>query len=363
MAKGIYVGTTEEETLIAFTSNPVPTAWDGTSLTSDTATNDYGIWKITASSTNVNAVENAFDNSTSTVWQSGSSASVNYVTLNCPTDITIKPTEISIKYKNFANLSAIEGQRSSGEWINLATLERKTSETTTTFNINTGEYYKAIRIVANQINSSYAYQYLYDFKINSGTIKKAGKTNIARKVKKFYIGVDGKARKVKKGYIGVNGVARLFYNYIEPQTITSFSTPSFAAATYTDEFGSIWSVSPSTAYKAWDKDDSTYYTGSASSTTRLTLTLPDGYYLTPKRFFYTIRYCSWTLYGVTADGTEYSITSGGNGGTGTVDDYTDISSSNRREYVKFYLDISSYNGSTAPQMKEAYFSNSTLRIG
>jgi hypothetical protein len=363
MAKGIYVGVTEEETLIAFTSNPVPTAWDGTSLTSDTATNDYGIWKITASSTNVNAVENAFDNSTSTVWQSGSSASVNYVTLNCPTDITIKPTEISIKYKNFANLSAIEGQRSSGEWINLATLERKTSETTTTFNIDTGEYYKAIRIVANQINSSYAYQYLYDFKINSGTIKKAGKTNIARKVKKLYIGVDGKARKIKKGYIGVNGVARLFYNYIEPQTITSFSTPNFTSAKYTDEFGSEWTLSPATAYAAWDKNGDTYFSGSASSTVRLTLTLPDGYYLTPKKFYYQMRYCDWTLYGVTADGTEYSIATGGNGGTGMVNSSTDISFSNQREYVKFYLDISSYNGSNIPQMWMAYFGSSILRIG
>ena len=185
---------------------------------------------------------------------------------------------------------------------------------------------------------------------------------VARKVKKAYMGVDDVTRKVKKGYIGVNDVARLFYSSIEPQTITNFSTPNFTASTYIDEFGSEWTVSPSTAYTAWDNDDSTYYTGSASNTTRLTLTLPDGYYLTPNRFWYTIRYCSWVLYGVTADGTEYSIATGANGGTGTVYSYTDILTSNQREYVKFYLDISSYNGSTAPQMKEAYFSSSTLRI-
>ena len=35
--------------------------------------------------------------------------------------------------------------------------------------------------------------------------------DIARAVKKMYIGVDGMARKVKKAYIGVGGVAKLFY--------------------------------------------------------------------------------------------------------------------------------------------------------
>jgi len=36
--------------------------------------------------------------------------------------------------------------------------------------------------------------------------------NTARKIKKSYIGVDGKARKIKKAYIGVNGVAKLFWS-------------------------------------------------------------------------------------------------------------------------------------------------------
>ena len=39
-----------------------------------------------------------------------------------------------------------------------------------------------------------------------------GVADVARKVKKMYIGVDGVARKVKKAYIGVDGVARLWWN-------------------------------------------------------------------------------------------------------------------------------------------------------
>lgn len=34
----------------------------------------------------------------------------------------------------------------------------------------------------------------------------------ARKVKKMYLGVDGKARRIKKGYIGIGNVARQFFN-------------------------------------------------------------------------------------------------------------------------------------------------------
>lgn len=295
MAKGMYVGVTEEEKIIAFTSHPVPTSWtknsDGLSAT---ASNEYGEWRIKSTTYDgQDSVDEAFDSSTSTFWQSSSSKTVNYVTLNCPTDITIKPTEITIKYKDFANLSAIEGQRSSGEWINLATLERKTSETTTTFNIDTGEYYKAIRIVANQISSSYAYQYLYDFKINSGTIKIASKINKARKVKKAYVGVANAARKVKKGYIGVNGVARLFYS---AETLVPFTTcpfPNFSTDTATNDYGT-WSASSTgisgtsyQAHDAFDADTKTSWRSKdlASPTTYATvqLTFPTGVFINPTK--------------------------------------------------------------------------------
>ena len=37
-------------------------------------------------------------------------------------------------------------------------------------------------------------------------------SDVARKIKKMYIGVNGIARKIKKAYIGVNGIARLFWS-------------------------------------------------------------------------------------------------------------------------------------------------------
>ena len=68
---------------------------------------------------------------------------------------------------------------------------------------------------------------------------KAG--GVARKVKKMYIGVDGKARKIKKGYIGVGGVARLFYSSEKELsyygTIASLSeTKTYLAATTVGDY-------------------------------------------------------------------------------------------------------------------------------
>lgn len=40
--------------------------------------------------------------------------------------------------------------------------------------------------------------------------------SVARKIKKGYVGIDGKARKIKKAYIGVNGVAKLCWAGADP---------------------------------------------------------------------------------------------------------------------------------------------------
>ena len=64
-------------------------------------------------------------------------------------------------------------------------------------------------------------------------------TNLAQKVKKMYVGVDGVARKVKKAYMGVNGVARLFWSsgelvYYGTATALSVARSQVSATTIGD---------------------------------------------------------------------------------------------------------------------------------
>ena len=225
MAKGIYVGANATHKVVEFTSNPAPTTgWaDSSDYLSATATNEYGEWSLSTDITLSSSYKPSYavDSSTSTAWANGTSANTSLswntaLKFDPPTGVTINPKKISVvrKYTGSSNYATkIQGYNGSA-WVTLASLEVVGSSITTSeYDIDSEEYYTRFRILAHPYSTSQMSNYIYDFKITSGTMKIPNvKNNVAHKVTKVYIGVDNKARKIKKGYIGVAGVARPFFS-------------------------------------------------------------------------------------------------------------------------------------------------------
>ena len=204
--KKAYVGVDSEEKIVEFTSNPAPTTWtDSSDYLSATATNDYGEWKAEASyvfsSYYISKIFDVEEGNNSTSWvakpDTETAAYTSNVWLNPPTDTSIKPTKLSITYMALGDNNSIWGMNTNtGEyekiasWSNTAASGEKITKTIT---YSGDSYFSKIEIRVS--NFGYGIRgSVSDFKMTSGTIKVAGKPNIARKIKKGYIGVAGIAR-------------------------------------------------------------------------------------------------------------------------------------------------------------------------
>lgn len=164
------------ETLVPFTSNPVPTSWTDVNYGLDgTATNEYGEWSINTSSiysTNY-PILRAFNDDDSNFWRSGdASATAAQIYLYCPTGIYIKPNTISIRYARLGETNIYGFNPSAGAWVKICTTTKKsTTIYTETFNYTGDIYFSAFRIPAIYYSNSYLDRRIYNFKITSGTLK------------------------------------------------------------------------------------------------------------------------------------------------------------------------------------------------
>lgn len=167
---------------VEFTSNPFPISW--TAITTGThynATNNYGEWNILATNYGGSHYVNlAFDTSTTTYWQSAdySDETTSYeVEIDLPENVLIKPKSGRIISKNEGTTTypaKLFGFNSStGEWELLYTLTRSSSSHTQTFKVDNSVFYSKFKLAFHRYaaGASYKYNHLYDFRINSGTIR------------------------------------------------------------------------------------------------------------------------------------------------------------------------------------------------
>lgn len=166
---------------IDFNSLITPTEW--TTVTKGTeyiATNSYGEWNIEA--TNYRSVlavgayvSKVFDNNTGSnnYWASedhSDDTDIFYVILNCP--VAIKPTQIYWKYRRIGINSYLQGLNvSTGEWENLARFGVTSSEKEETLTLTTENYYSSFRLACTRRSVNYEWNYIYEFQIQSGTIR------------------------------------------------------------------------------------------------------------------------------------------------------------------------------------------------
>lgn len=226
MAKGIYVGATKEETLVPFTSNPAPIIWTNSSDgKTATGANDYGNWEVvTTNGTSSYPASQAVDGNASTYWAgiaSGSDTETSSLRLSLPDGVSINPTQITVQHNrcgNSSNLAKLIGYTADGEKVELGTLARHTSNKSETFTISADKYYTEFELLLYRYSNSYVTQYIYDFKIDTGTLKlPIPQNNIARKVTKAYVGVDSKLPNlVVNGDFsnGLEGWTPLYKNYL-----------------------------------------------------------------------------------------------------------------------------------------------------
>jgi hypothetical protein len=174
----VKIAKPESEKIIEFNNSIVPIEWsvsaDGLSAT---ATNEYGEWRINAS--NVEAytygVDRAFDGDDGTEYHAQTSKTT-HVQLHCPNNVSIKPTEISIIYQlcgDSSNSNLLQGYTTEGTWVDIATIPGydDSSIHTNAFEVSDDTYYSAFDFYAKSYGSYYACR-VFDFKINSGTVKK-----------------------------------------------------------------------------------------------------------------------------------------------------------------------------------------------
>lgn len=159
------------ETLKTFSTCPFP------DFTANTATNEYGTWTSSASSVwgASNSAHDAFDADTSTYWRSNEldTSGTAYVQLDFPSGVRIKPTKVTITYRQFGSGGCIQGYNPDiGEWVTIGdTGYTANSDYTETFTYNKATYFSAIRAYSNRYSSSYPTPRVSNLKITSGTLK------------------------------------------------------------------------------------------------------------------------------------------------------------------------------------------------
>lgn len=163
------------ETLIPFTSNLIPTTWEGSSdgLTA-TATNNYGQWRVSAPSRHSAGydIQYAFDYVANNFWRSNGT-SYESIYLYCPNGVAIKPKDISIEYARFGSTKSIAGLNAdTGAWETLFTLSTSSSVRQIDNFVYEGQaYFSAFRVDGTYQSSSYRDKRVHEFKITSGTLR------------------------------------------------------------------------------------------------------------------------------------------------------------------------------------------------
>lgn len=169
------------ETLVPFTSSPIPTSWtDSSDYKSATATNSYGEWYVGANTITDNPslyrASYAFDGSTSTYYVAAylsSDTTGTNLQINLPTGVSIKPSTISVRHRYCGNSSrpALIRGYDGTKWVDLATMGSYSSAQTETFTIEGDSYYTKFLINLYRYSSNRDTPYVYGFDITSGTLK------------------------------------------------------------------------------------------------------------------------------------------------------------------------------------------------
>lgn len=159
-----------------FTSSLAPTSWtEVTTGTEYTASNDWGEWRITASSYYKSllgnmTVDNAFDDSTDSAWRP-STISSSEIVIALPQGISISPKQFKMVWGNVIS-GSIQGYIN-GTWENLTNnIYELDSKKDKTYDVSTDKFYTQFKVQSASISSS-SRQYIYEFFIVSGTIRKA----------------------------------------------------------------------------------------------------------------------------------------------------------------------------------------------
>ena len=212
MAKEMYIGANGGYVVQTIQGDIIPKTW--TQVTAGTSYKASDGTKLTASSSSSSSyyANRACDGDTSTEWYSASGTS-NWIKLEFPN--AVKITKMNMRIGNIGKTASggvayIQGSNDNSAWADLYTI---TTSGVQECVLNNVDYYKYYRVYTEFAKSS-SQTYIYYWEVSEyvGTGYDSSIPNIAHKVKKVYIGVDGKARKVKKGYIGVGGVAQQFYS-------------------------------------------------------------------------------------------------------------------------------------------------------
>lgn len=165
--------------LIPFINCPFPSTW--TVVTAGTkykSTNEYGEWIVNSNGCGAESkasfgAHQTFDRSTSSYWMSPDMSTVSYSEnkINCPAGISIKPTSIYFEIGYVSSL-IIQGYNiKTQNWENLYTFETSSNFPKKTDTINTENYYSAFRCQGQKM-SGRRYNYIYEFQITEGIIKK-----------------------------------------------------------------------------------------------------------------------------------------------------------------------------------------------
>ena len=163
----------------AFTSSLAPTSWTNvTKGTEYTASNDWGEWRITASSYYNKGwesltVNNAFDNYIDSEWGPSIKSITDYseIVIALPQGVSISPKQFKMVFGYMEN-GSIQGYIN-GTWETITSdIEYSYEYTTKTYDVSTDKFYTQFKVKSTS-NKSSNYQYIYEFFIVSGTVRKA----------------------------------------------------------------------------------------------------------------------------------------------------------------------------------------------
>lgn len=161
-----------------FTSSLAPTSWtEVTTGTEYTASNDWGEWRITASSyyniVLINSVDNAFDNNKSSCWRPSIQSTTDYseIVIALPQGVSISPKTFEIIFGYMYN-GSIQGYIN-GTWEKIiSNVDSAIKSYTKTYDVSTDKFYTQFKVQSTSIKNS-NWQLIYEFFIVSGTARKA----------------------------------------------------------------------------------------------------------------------------------------------------------------------------------------------
>lgn len=171
---------TSSSTNEPFYSSIAPTSWSGGDSTASSewnGTNSYGTWlcRCSLETSSSHMTNLAFDESTSTYGETATTGAVAW-TITCPPSIRISPTKITYNITNAKYTDTkVQGWNTETQaWEELthlgSNITSTTSPSSTTAKVSTPSFYSSLRVYVARYSSS-AVQRLYNFTIDSGTIK------------------------------------------------------------------------------------------------------------------------------------------------------------------------------------------------